>query len=61
MFEYELQRIHTAELIRRADNQRLVRAVREAGREARRQARRAAKDTGEERDKGPGGRFARAA
>ncbi|WP_405984668.1 hypothetical protein [Streptomyces sp. NBC_00872] len=59
MFEYELQRIHTAELIRRADNQRLVRAVREA----RRQARRAAKDkdTGEERDKGPGGRFARAA
>ncbi|MEV0040645.1 hypothetical protein [Streptomyces sp. NPDC050804] len=57
MFEYELQRIHAAELIRRADNQRLVRAVREA----RRQARRAAKDTGEERDKGPGGRFARAA
>ncbi|MYZ34106.1 MULTISPECIES: hypothetical protein [unclassified Streptomyces] len=61
MFEYELQKIHTAELIRRAENQRLVREVREAGRESRRQARRAAKDAGEERDKRPGSRFVRAA
>ncbi|MFI2347327.1 hypothetical protein ACH492_09745 [Streptomyces sp. NPDC019443] len=40
MFEYEMQQLRQAELIREADTERLVRQVRKA----RRAARRAAKD-----------------
>ncbi|MGW2510449.1 hypothetical protein ACWC0A_13615 [Streptomyces scopuliridis] len=57
MFEYELQKINAAELIRRADHQRLVREVRTA----RRQARRAAKEDREGRVNAPHDRFAPAA
>ncbi|MFI6374679.1 hypothetical protein [Streptomyces sp. NPDC050546] len=38
MFEYELQRLRTADLIRRADHQRLVREATRARRTARRAA-----------------------
>ncbi|MFE2843699.1 hypothetical protein ACFXKS_09120 [Streptomyces scopuliridis] len=57
MFEYELQKINAAELIRRADQQRLVREVRTA----RRQARRAAKEDREGRVNTPHDRFTPAA
>ncbi|MFE2944465.1 hypothetical protein ACFXKG_36290 [Streptomyces sp. NPDC059255] len=57
MFEYELQKIHAAELIRRAEHQRLVR---EAG-TARRWARRTARNAPEGPVKQRRGRFARAA
>ncbi|MFC9647777.1 MULTISPECIES: hypothetical protein [unclassified Streptomyces] len=57
MFEYELQKINEAELIRRAERQRLVREVRTA----RRQARRAAKDAREGRVNTSHDRFTRAA
>ncbi|MFJ9031106.1 hypothetical protein ACIRQP_21760 [Streptomyces sp. NPDC102274] len=57
MFEYELQKINAAELIRRADRQRLVREIRTA----RRQARRAAKEAREGRVNTPHDRFTRAA
>jgi hypothetical protein len=36
MIEYELQKIHAAELVRQADAHRLVREVRRARQEARR-------------------------
>ncbi|MEV7421818.1 MULTISPECIES: hypothetical protein [unclassified Streptomyces] len=42
MYGYELHKIREAELIRAADNQRLVRQVRRARGQARRTARRAA-------------------
>ncbi|MFB7268878.1 hypothetical protein [Streptomyces sp. NPDC056244] len=68
MFEYELQKIRVAELIRSAERERLVREVRAARREARRQAgRRAGRTAGdtaqgpEGRQDGPGDRFVRAA
>jgi hypothetical protein len=38
MFEYELQKIRTAELIRRADHERLVREAARARRTARKEA-----------------------
>ncbi|MFI6704634.1 hypothetical protein ACIBJC_37860 [Streptomyces sp. NPDC050509] len=57
MFEYELQKIHAAELIRRAEHQRLVR---EAG-AARRRARRTAGNAPEGRVRQLRGRFDRAA
>ncbi|MER8071718.1 hypothetical protein ABTZ59_25805 [Streptomyces sp. NPDC094034] len=57
MFEFELQKINAAELMRRADQRRLVREIRTA----RRQARRAAKEAREGRVNTPHHRFARAA
>ncbi|MFB7558741.1 hypothetical protein [Streptomyces brevispora] len=39
MYELELHKIRHAELIRRADNQRLIREARRAGRAVRRSAR----------------------
>lgn len=57
MFEYELQKINAAELIRKADHERLVREIRTA----RRKARRAAKEAREGRVNAPHDRFARAA
>ncbi|MFJ8001506.1 hypothetical protein ACIQ7D_31120 [Streptomyces sp. NPDC096310] len=57
MFEYELQKIHTAELIRRAEHERLVR---EAG-AARRWARRSARNAPGGRVNPLRGRFDRAA
>ncbi|MFE4538333.1 hypothetical protein ACFRKB_25200 [Streptomyces scopuliridis] len=57
MFEYELQKINAAELIRKAEQQRLVREIRTA----RRQARRAAGKDREGRVSTRHDRFARAA
>ncbi|MEU0279499.1 MULTISPECIES: hypothetical protein [unclassified Streptomyces] len=57
MFAYELQKINEAELIRRAEEQRLVREVRAA----RRQARRAAREAREGRVNTWHDRFTRAA
>ncbi|MFD7289197.1 hypothetical protein [Streptomyces sp. NPDC059863] len=57
MFEFELQKINAAELMRRADQRRLVREIRTA----RRQARRAAKQAREGRVNTPHHRFARVA
>ncbi|MFE4370634.1 hypothetical protein ACFRMN_20785 [Streptomyces sp. NPDC056835] len=57
MFEYELHKINAAELIRRADQRRLVREIRTA----RRQARRASKQAREGRVTTPHDRFTRAA
>ncbi|MET9484103.1 hypothetical protein [Streptomyces sp. NPDC006638] len=57
MFEYELQKIHTDELLRRAAQGRLVREARAA----RREARRAAGDAGEGPVNPLRDRFARAA
>lgn len=64
MFEYELQKIRVAELIRSAERERLVREIRAARRQAGRQADRTAGDPGqgpEGRQDRPGDRFVRAA
>jgi hypothetical protein len=58
MFEYEMQQLRRADLIREADAQRLVRQVRKA----RRAARQSAKNAGEGRvSSADSGRFVRAA
>jgi hypothetical protein len=57
MIEYELQKIHAAELVRQADTYRLVRQLRQV----RREARRAAKGAGEGRLNALRDRFDRAA
>ncbi len=44
MFEYELQQIRTAEMIREADNYRLVREAVRGRRAARREAARSGRD-----------------
>ncbi|MFF2524760.1 hypothetical protein [Streptomyces liangshanensis] len=57
MFAYELQRIHTEELLRRAARERLL----QEARAARREARRAARDAGKGPVDSPRDRFAPAA
>ncbi|MFE3250602.1 hypothetical protein [Streptomyces sp. NPDC059209] len=57
MFEYEMQRMRAAELIREADGRRLVRQVREARKEAARNA----GNEGERRVGSHRGRFVSAA
>ncbi|MDQ0949477.1 hypothetical protein QFZ24_003400 [Streptomyces phaeochromogenes] len=49
MFEYELQQIRTAEMIREADNYRLVREAVRGRRAARREAARSGRDDSEGR------------
>jgi len=49
MFEYELQQIRTAEMIREADNYRLVREAVRGRRAARREAARSGRDETEGR------------
>ncbi|GAA1372613.1 hypothetical protein [Streptomyces beijiangensis] len=61
MFEYEIQKQRTAELLRQADHQRLVNEIRRARRDARRAARRSAKDGTEGRVSSLRSRFVRAA
>ncbi|MFF2184041.1 hypothetical protein [Streptomyces sp. NPDC058155] len=57
MFEYEMQQMRAAELIREADNRRLVRQVRKARKEAARNA----GNEGERRVESHRGRFVSAA
>lgn len=57
MFEYEMHQLRAAELIREADDRRLIRQVRKARKEAARSAR----NEGEGRVESLRGRFARAA
>ncbi|WP_173476368.1 hypothetical protein [Streptomyces sp. 150FB] len=57
MFEFESQQARTAELLRQADHQRLVREAQQA----RKQERRAAKDAAEGPVKSPRDHFGRAA
>lgn len=57
MFEFESQQARTAELLRQADNQRLVRAARQA----RKEERRAARDAAQGQAKSPRDHFGRAA
>jgi hypothetical protein len=61
MFEYEIQQLRTAELLRRAANERLVNEVRKARRDARRIARRSGKGATEGRVSTLRQRFVRAA
>ncbi|MFE9293553.1 hypothetical protein [Streptomyces niveus] len=57
MFDYEMHQLRAAELIRQADDRRLIRQVRKAREEAARSAR----DKGEGRVESLRGRFTRAA
>ncbi|WP_406302909.1 hypothetical protein OHA61_10830 [Streptomyces sp. NBC_00885] len=57
MFEYEMQELRLADLLREAETARLIRQVRKA----RRAARRSAKDTGEGRVSHDSTRYERAA
>ncbi|MEV4998226.1 hypothetical protein [Streptomyces niveus] len=57
MFDYEMHQLRAAELIREADDRRLIRQVRKARKEAARSAR----DKGEGRVESLRGRFTRAA
>nr|WP_307544398.1 hypothetical protein [Streptomyces sp. V3I8] len=62
MFEYEIQQIRSAEMIRDADNYRMAREVARSRRAARREAARSGRDDTEGRVNGHhGSRFARAA
>ncbi|MBT2509539.1 hypothetical protein J7I98_27430 [Streptomyces sp. ISL-98] len=61
MFEYEMQKLHAADLLQRADAQRLVKQAVKAGRADRRSARRSAKNASEGPVSSLRSRFARAA
>ena len=61
MFEYEIQKLRTAELLRQAEQERLVTQIRRARRDTRRAERRSAKNATEGRVSSLRSRFARAA
>jgi hypothetical protein len=61
MFEHEIQKLRTAELLRKAENDRLVTQILRARRDARRAARRTGRNGTEGRVSALRSRFVRAA